>query len=83
MAQKIIVGNLPEDVTVEEITRVLAEAGVEQLDVTLNNEGDASKVTAILSLAEIDRVTADRIASRINGTRYRDRTLSAMVPLFL
>ena len=82
MTQKILIGNLPQDITVEEITKVLADAGVEQLDITLNNEGDASKVTAVLAIGDLDRPTADRIASEINGTRYRDRTLSAFVPLF-
>ncbi|MGB5834530.1 MAG: RNA-binding protein [Thiohalocapsa sp.] len=83
MSQKIIIGNLPPAVTVEEITKVLTDAGVEQLNVTLNNEGDASKVTAVLVLDDLDRPSADRIAGQINGTRYRDRTLSAFVPLFM
>lgn len=83
MSQKIMIGNLPQDVTVEEITRVLEDAGIERLQLTLNNEGDATRVTAVLDLADADRPTADRIATRINGTRYRERTLTAYVPLFL
>lgn len=83
MAQKIIIGNLPQDITIEEISKVLVDAGVEQPDVKLNNEGDASKVTAILGFSDLDRLGAQRIAEQIGGTRFRDRTLSAYVPLFL
>ncbi len=62
MTQKILIGNLPADVTVEEITKVLTEAGVEKVNITLNNEGDASKVAAVLALDDVDRATVDRIA---------------------
>ena len=82
MTHKILIGNLPADVTVEEITQVLTEAGVEQVNITLNNEGDASKVAAVLALGDADRATVDRIAKKINGTRYRERTLTAYAPLF-
>jgi histidyl-tRNA synthetase len=82
MTQKILIGNLPADVTVEEITKVLTEAGVEKVNIRLNNEGDASKVAAVLALDDVDRATVDRIAQKINGTRYRERTLTAYAPLF-
>ncbi|MGB5737130.1 MAG: RNA-binding protein [Thiohalocapsa sp.] len=82
MTQKILIGNLPPEVTVEDITKVLTDAGVEQPKVTLNNEGDASKVTAVLALEDVDRATVDRIAGKINGTRYQGRTINAYVPLF-
>ena len=51
------------------------------LEIT-NNEGDANKVAAVLALDDVDRATADRIAQKINGTRYRERTLTAYAPLF-
>ncbi|MCG6940844.1 MAG: hypothetical protein LJE69_06305 [Thiohalocapsa sp.] len=83
MSQRILIGNLPPDVTVEEIEQVARDGGAEAPAVTLNREGNADKVAAVLELANIDRAAADRIAARINGTRYRERTLSAYVPLFL
>lgn len=83
MSQRIIVGNLPPDITAEELDGVLKNAGVEHIAITLNNEGDKSKVAAVLAFEDIDRATADRVAARIHGMRYRDRTLSAYVPLFL
>jgi histidyl-tRNA synthetase len=82
MTQRILIGNLPADVTVEEINQILTDAGVQQVDITLNNEGDADKVAAVLAMGNADRATVDRIAKQINGTRYRERTLSAYVPLF-
>jgi histidyl-tRNA synthetase len=82
MTQKILVGNLPADVTVDEISQVLAEAGIEQVKITLNNEGDASKVAAVLAVEGADRATVDRVAQKINGMRYRERTLTAYAPLF-
>lgn len=82
MSQRIVISNLPPDVTAEEIEQVARNGGAEAPSVTLNREGNADKVAAVLELPSIDRVTADRIAARINGTRYRDRTLGAYVPLF-
>jgi histidyl-tRNA synthetase len=82
MTQKILVGNLPADVTVDEISQVLAEAGIEQVKITLNNEGDANKVAAVLAVEGADRATVDRVAQKINGMRYRERTLTAYAPLF-
>jgi histidyl-tRNA synthetase len=82
MTQKILVGNLPADVTVDEISEVLAEAGIEQVKITLNNEGDANKVAAVLAVEGADRATVDRVAQKINGMRYRERTLTAYAPLF-
>lgn len=83
MSQRILIGNLPPDVTVEEIEQVARAGGAEAPRVRLNREGDAEKVAAVLELPNLDRAAADRIARRINGLRYRERTLTAYVPLFL
>lgn len=82
MSQRILIGNLPPDVTVEEIEQVARDGGAEAHRVRLNREGDAEKVAAVLELPNLDRAAADRIAGRINGVRYRERTLTAYVPLF-
>lgn len=83
MSQRIIIGNLPPDTTVEEIEQVARDGGAEAPTVKLNREGDADKVTAVLELPNLDRAGADRIAADIDGSRYRERTLSAYVPLFM
>jgi hypothetical protein len=79
---RILISNLPADVTAEEIEQVARDGGATGARVTLNREGDADKVGAVLELPNIDRVTADQIANKINDSRYRDRTLHAYVPLF-
>ncbi len=83
MSQRILIGNLPPDVTVEELEQVAREAGAEAPRVTLSHEGDQDKVGAVLELPNLDRVAADKIANQINGSRYKDRALTAYVPLFM
>jgi hypothetical protein len=81
MSQTIMIGNLPPDVTVEELAGILTDAGAENPDVTLNNEGNSDKVTAILGL-DLDRPAADKIVDALRGRFFRGRTLTAYVPLF-
>ena len=82
MSLRILIGNLPPDETEEEIEAVAREGGAPAPKVTLSRRGDASKVAAVLELPSIDRAAADKIAARINGSRYLDRALTAYVPLF-
>jgi hypothetical protein len=82
MTQKIIIGNLPPDVTVDELARLLVQAGADDPEITLNNEGNLEKVTAVLALGDLDRPAADKIVDRIRGRLFRGRTLTAYVPLF-
>jgi hypothetical protein len=81
MSQKIMIGNLPPGVTVEELAGILTDAGAENPKITLNDEGNADKVTAILTL-DLDRAAADKIVDRVRGRLFRGRTLTAYVPLF-
>ena len=82
MTLRILIGNLPPDITAAEIEQIARDGGAQAPHVTLNREGDPDKVAAVLELPALDRAGADRIASRINGSRFRERTLSAYVPLF-
>lgn len=82
MSQKIMIGNLPGDVTVEELADILTAAGAKSPKITLNNEGNPDKITAILTLGDIDRPTADKIVDGIRGSMFRGRALNAYVPLF-
>ncbi len=78
----ILVSNLPAEVTEEGLQEAFAKAGL-NATVMLSREGDASKVTAIVESADMDRPAADRLAARINGMLYEGHKLSAYVPLFL
>jgi hypothetical protein len=82
MSNRLLIGNLPPEVTEDEIKALMAEAGAEGIDVSINREGDASKGTAVLLLPDTDRAALDRIANDINGMQFRGRTLTAYVPLF-
>ena len=73
---RIVIGNLPDDVTVEGIRESLsALAPVDK--VTLHNESGTP--SALIEL-EMTREQADALAKRIQGRIYRGRELSAWVP---
>jgi hypothetical protein len=77
----ILVGNLPPDVSEDEIQEALADLGFE-LTVRLFREGSAERVTAQLTFAGMTRGVAEKLAARLNGRQYRGRVLKAYVPLF-
>lgn len=83
MSQRIMVGNLPPEISEEEIVSILEEMEATGITVTLNREGDAERVSAVIEFPNIDRITADRIAERINGSEFHERFLTAYVPLFM
>jgi hypothetical protein len=82
MSNRLLIGNLPPEVTEDEIKTLMAEAGAEGIEASINREGDASKGTAVLLMPDVDRAVLDRIANDINGMQFRGRTLTAYVPLF-
>ncbi len=73
---RIVIGNLPDTVTEEEIREVLsAFAPAEKIK--LVKEGSAPSV--IIEM-EMTRAGADALAKRIQGKRYEGKELSAWVP---
>lgn len=82
MSLSIVVGDFSPETTAEELQEVFAGHGVDA-EITLNKEGNKDKVTAVIRLPEADRVTADRLAARLNGVEYKGRFLKAYVPLFM
>lgn len=78
----ILVGNLPPDVVEEDIVDALEPLGYD-LSISLNREGSADKVTAVVKFEGMTRNTAEKLADRINGMPWRDRYLRAYVPLFM
>ncbi len=74
---RIVVGNLPDEVSEEEIREALkAFAPVESI--TLMKESGAP--SAVIEM-EMSRPAADALAKRINGRLYKGRDLRAWVPL--
>jgi hypothetical protein len=83
MSLRIVISKLPPQTTAEELGRVLAVQGIIAASISLNDEGNADQVTAILILKDLGRPTAGRLAERFDGTIYQGRRLHAYVPLFL
>lgn len=77
----ILVGNLPSDVQEDDVLDALEGLGYE-LSVSLKREGDAEKVLAVVRFDGMTRGVAEKLAQRIQGMLWRDRTLTAYVPLF-
>lgn len=82
MFMNIVIANLPPGVTPEGVQARFEELGVSG-KITLNREGDPEKVTAIIKSDNLERVAADQIAYRIDGTLFHGRRLQSYVPLFL
>jgi len=82
MTLRVVVSNFPPETTADGLKATFAEHGIE-VDVALHNVGNPDKVTAIVQLPDMDRVTADRLAQKIDGMEHKGRHLRAYVPLFL
>ena len=73
---RIVIGNLPDDVTEEGIREALkAYAPVEKIKLVK----DSGAPTALIEAA-IGRPQAETLARRISGRIYKGRPLSAWVP---
>lgn len=75
---RIIVGNLPDDITEEAIRDALSDVAPVEA-VKLVPEGGAP--SAVIEM-ELTRPDAEALARRIQGRIYQGRELRAWVPLF-
>ena len=75
---RIIVGNLPDDITEDAIRDALSDVAPVEA-VKLVPEGGSP--SAMIEM-EISRADAEALARRIHGRIYRGRDLRAWVPLF-
>ena len=76
---RIVIENLPQDVTEEKIREAFASHQFGQVgEIKLIKEGSAPA-----ALIEVDtRQQADALVRRINGHFYKGRNLAAWVPLW-
>ncbi len=72
----VIIRNLPDGTSEDEIRDLLKEHGVPVTKVTLTNEGDAERYVAVVTL-DTDRTGADALVSMVNGKFWRGKTLAA------
>ena len=75
---RIIVGNLPDDITEDAIRDALSDVAPVEA-VKLVPEGGAP--SAMIEM-EMSRAEAEALARRIHGRIYQGRDLRAWVPLF-
>jgi RNA recognition motif-containing protein len=85
MTTKILMQNLPSDVTIEEIEEFFAQYG-ESVQVEFEKAGNPNKVTAIVSMdidADIARIAAEHRQGLIwTDSKGNNRQIEFYVPLF-
>jgi len=79
MATKLLIGNLPPDVTAEQITELFEEAGAE-IEV-LKLSGESVSITATVSL-NVDERTAQVMVDRSKKNYFEGREISFYIPKF-
>ena len=80
MATTVFMHDLPPDVTEQELKDYFKERGSEGVEVELNREGNADRVTAILKM-NLDADTAKIMANQAAQRTWRGRKISVTVPL--
>ncbi|HHH44788.1 MAG TPA: RNA-binding protein [Gammaproteobacteria bacterium] len=72
----VVIRNLPQGSSEEEIRELLQEHGVPVTSVTLTNEGNAENCVAVLAL-DTNRAGADALVKMLDGKFWRGKTLAA------
>jgi len=72
----VVIRNLTDGTSEDEIQDLLKEHGVPVTKVTLTDEGNAESRVAVVAL-DTDRAGADALVSMLDGKLWRGRTLAA------
>jgi len=72
----VVIRNLPEGSSEDEIRDLLREHGVPVIRVTLTNEGNADLCIAVIAL-DTNRAGADALVKMLDGKFWRGKTLAA------
>jgi len=70
----VVIRNLPDNTSEEEIGELLKEHGVPVTDVTLTNEGDEDRYLAVVAL-DTDHAGATALVKMLDGRFWRGKTL--------
>lgn len=73
----VIITNLPDNTSEEEIGELLKEIGVPVTGVTLTNEGDEERFVAVVAL-DTDQSGATALVKMLHGKLWRGKTLEAI-----
>jgi len=79
MATKLLISNLPPDVTDQQISELFEEAGAKIEVLKLSGESDS--ITATVSL-NVDERTAQVMVDRSRKNYFEDREISFYIPKF-
>jgi len=79
MATKLLISNLPPDVTDQQIAELFEEAGAKVEVLKLSGESDS--ITATVSL-NVDERTAQVMVDRSRKNYFQDREISFYIPKF-
>ena len=74
----VVIRNLPDNTSEEEIDGLLKEHGVPVSDVTLTNEGDEERYVAVVALD----TDATALVKMLDGKFWRGQTLKARAQTF-
>jgi hypothetical protein len=72
----VVIRNLPDNTSEEEIGELLREHGVPVTGVTLTNEGDEERFVAVVAL-DTDPAGANALVKMLDGKFWRGQTLKA------
>ena len=72
----VVIRNLPDNTSEDEIGELLKEHGVPVTAVTLTNEGDQERYVAVVSM-ETDHAGAAALVKMLDGRFWRGKTLKA------
>lgn len=77
---EIFVNNMPAGVNPEDVTELFTSFA-DVLDVKILKVGNPDHLTGVVHVSE-NRIGAEVIARKLNGTTWRHRTIQTYVPLF-
>lgn len=72
----VVIRNLPDGTTRDEIVEILKEHGVPVTAVTMNNEGDEQKLVAVVAM-DTDQSGAAALVKMVDGKFWKGKTLHA------
>lgn len=72
----VVIRNLPDNTSEDEIGELLKEHGVPVNSVTLTNEGDQERYVAVVSM-DTDHAGAAALVKMLDGRFWRGKTLKA------
>ena len=76
---RIVIGNLPEDISEEKIREALKDIAPPET-IKLVREGDPKNPTAVIE-TEMSKAAAETVAKKIQGRIYQGKPLRAWVPM--